>query len=152
MEDCKSCRVPLGFLSFSDPLPQSPHASYSIDSSEDEPEPIPIDSALVQAAFRRGLGNSGLALETADFKQDGVSQVEIVHTGSRYGIPQPNCLAVGITNGIRGAVIGSVFGGAMGMFIVSFRFLQSLSSRMPTTKPDVRTLVREIIHVICFSY
>ena len=39
---------------------------------------------------------------------------------TRYRNPPPNCLAVGISNGVRGAVVGSVFGLAMGTYHPSF--------------------------------
>lgn len=121
MEDCKACRVPLGFLSFSEPLPALQHPNFSSDSQADEPEPVSIDSALVRDAFRPTTGTTGLAVETTELKRDGTQALEIVDIATRYGVWQPNCIAVGITNGVRGAVVGSVFGGAMGKLTLSFR-------------------------------
>lgn len=68
-------------------------------------------------------------METTELKQNGTQTLEIVDTAMRYGVRQPNCIAVGITNGVRGAVIGSVFGGAMGKLTLFFGCLSVLHER-----------------------
>lgn len=42
------------------------------------------------------------------------SAPHVVDLAMRYARPQPNCLAMGITNGVRGAVVGGIFGAVMG--------------------------------------
>lgn len=113
MTECEACKPPLTFLSFTRPLPPSSHDLYEAHSSPAEPDPIHVDSSLVRAAFQSRDRAETLSLQDADWKHDRHS-AHLVDAAAMYGYQPPNCIAVGITHGVRGAVIGSVFGGAMG--------------------------------------
>lgn len=54
-----------------------------------------------------------------DINTDDTLQYYLQPTSSQsyyYRRPKPNCILSAVTSGIRGAVVGSVFGGAMGKF------------------------------------
>lgn len=114
MDDCEACKAPLSFLSFNNPLPRSSHDLYESHSSSAEVDPNSVDSPLVRAAFEKRSNAETLSVRNADWKDQRDTNVQIIDAAAMYGVRPPNCIAVGITHGVRGAVIGSVFGGAMG--------------------------------------
>lgn len=58
-----------------------------------------------------------VALENALFTTDVIPNTNVAHTALApyYYRRAPNCLSVAVTSGIRGMVVGTVFGGAIGM-------------------------------------
>lgn len=127
MEDCKACHIPLGFRTFADPLPPALWASYEDSAITEEPESETKNSALIQDAFgeRSSMGFGQLPLHTTELKVRGDDPYySLVETSAfRYRQRQANCLAVGVSNAIRGAAVGSVFGGAMGKLLTYCDFI-----------------------------
>lgn len=79
-------------------------------------------SMLMHQAFRNkypnGDGTSlSCVLENAVYDpSQGSSNTQLIPTASSYYyVRQPNCLSVALHSGMRGAVVGGVFGGAMGL-------------------------------------
>lgn len=101
---CKSCQTTESFASlFTPPGSLSKFRSLS-------------KSSLVQDAFSSNPSTLAAAVpQPAHFQLRDSQGLEIVDVAGRYGTRGPNCLAVGVAHGVRGAVVGSVFGGAMGM-------------------------------------
>lgn len=58
-----------------------------------------------------------VALENALFTTDVLPNTNVAHAALApyYYRKSPNCLSVAVTSGIRGMVVGTVFGGAIGM-------------------------------------
>ena len=61
--------------------------------------------------------NSLLSASFTNLNTSGLDSVTYIYpTATRYR-SQPNCIALAFSNGLRGAAIGSVFGGALGKLI-----------------------------------
>lgn len=126
MEDCNECRVPLGFRSFADPLRPALWQSYQDSVLTEESDILTGNSSLIRDAFSEKVKPSGFAqlpLQTADLKiRYNEPYLNLEMSALRHRQQQTNCLAVGISNAIRGAAIGSVFGGAMGKLLHIYLF------------------------------
>lgn len=112
--ECESCRhvLPLRFLSDVIEL------SSSLSPTQTRP---PFKSALLHDAFvanskeNSSPGVASILTHTVD-NTPHRSELPLVNTAVSpyYYRRKPNCFAVAISNGVRGMVVGSVFGGAIG--------------------------------------
>lgn len=122
MDNCETCKQVLPDFLF------PAHFSRLTTPATEPPrlQRLALQSNLINGVFNNEItrnGNNGLsaALEPTVLNTTNPPQVELTETGagSYYYRRQPNCFAVAVTSGMRGLVVGSVFGGAMGMLIYS---------------------------------
>lgn len=118
------------------PLPIFPHFSklFLESSSRTSQQSAPPQSSLLSQALDPHQSNSDppkgvkVALENALFTTGVVPNTNIAHAALApyYYRKSPNCVAVAVTSGIRGMVVGSVFGGAIGTSLsLSFFFISN---------------------------
>lgn len=76
-----------------------------------------LSSHLFDSQKEKTIHPSSNSLLSASFTNQNASGLDSVAylypTATRYR-SQPNCIALAFSNGLRGAAIGSVFGGALG--------------------------------------
>lgn len=108
---------------------------------------LAVQSHLVKAAFSRSpqrpdRGGLAVAVHNALLETPHRPHVELVQTamGQHYYRRQPNCLMVAVSSGMRGAVVGSVFGAAMG----KLRPFLSVSKAAPAISKPKHMLLHHI--------
>lgn len=114
---CQSCERVFSFLS-----------DFSRSRYQSQNRQSPSRSSLLYHAFDFDHNDNhhsqgiSVALENALYVPAKESHLSLTPTpvSSYYLRRQPNCISVAVTSGLRGIVVGSVFGGAMGMSFLSF--------------------------------
>lgn len=108
------------------PLSLFPHLSpYPFKFCPPTPQRLdpPCSSLLTQAFDPHQMPSDPkgvkVALENALFTTDVIPNTNVAHAALApyYYRKSPNCLSVAVTSGIRGMVVGTVFGGAIGMLL-----------------------------------
>lgn len=118
MDNCESCKRTLPFFTSA-----FPYAKYIAPPEVPPSQVVASKSSLLSNAFstesrRNNSEGLAVAVENAVLQSSDQRRRELVNARSYYFQRAPNCFVVAMTSGVRGAVVGSVFGGAMGSLII----------------------------------